>query len=116
MYFPAGWYRFHLAGDDGYRLWVDGNLLIDEWHDQSYTEKTADRYLLTGNHAVQIEYYEHLYDARVSFWWEQMQFKVFLPFILNVSGQESKGQSTPTPTTPPKTLVPTPTRQPYPKP
>ena len=115
LYFSAGNYRFHLAGDDGLRLWVDGNLIIDQWHDQSRKEYTADRYLSSGNHDLKVEYYEHEWDASVTLWWEQIQYKVFLPAVLKDSAQDPNMQPLVFPTKPPK-VIPTPTRPPYPRP
>jgi hypothetical protein len=69
--FAAGHYRFHLAGDDGIRLWVDGNLIIDQWHDQARAEYTADLDLTAGSHSLKVEYYENGGAASASLWWEQ---------------------------------------------
>lgn len=69
-WFNAGVYRFHLAGDDGVRLWVDGGLKIDQWRDQGYTDYTVDLTLSTGNHALKVEYYENGGGAAVKLWWE----------------------------------------------
>lgn len=69
VYFSAGTYRFTLGGDDGVRLWVDGVLIINQWHDQPYTIYTANRYLSTGNHTIRVEYYEHGGEARVYLGW-----------------------------------------------
>ncbi len=58
-YFDAGTYRFSMTVDDGGRLWVDHQLLIDEWHDQTPTRYSADIRLGAGRHLVQMEYYQH---------------------------------------------------------
>jgi len=68
--FAAGRYRFHLAGDDGIRLWVDTNLIIDQWKDQGRTEYTAERDLSGGSHSLKVEYYENGGDANITLWWE----------------------------------------------
>ncbi len=68
----AGTYRFHLAGDDGIRLWVDGNLTIDQWKDQSYTEYTRDVNLTAGNHSLKVQYYERGGGAAVKLWYESL--------------------------------------------
>jgi hypothetical protein len=67
-YFSARWtryvdvtpdtYHFSVTCDDGIRVWVDGDLLIDEWRGQPATTYTASRYLGTGHHLIQVEYYE----------------------------------------------------------
>jgi photosystem II stability/assembly factor-like uncharacterized protein len=68
--FNAGTYRFHLRGDDGVRLWIDDELVIDEWRNQSATEFTATRSLSAGSHKLKVEYYEALYSASVRLRWE----------------------------------------------
>ncbi|MCX6048244.1 MAG: PA14 domain-containing protein [Chloroflexi bacterium] len=72
QYFDAGTYRFHLLVDDGAYLFVDDNLLINEWHDGSVRETTADLYLGQGTHNLRVEYYENTGDARIRVWWERI--------------------------------------------
>jgi hypothetical protein len=48
-----------VTADDGIRLWVDGDLLIDAWTDQSPTSYQVTRTLTAGSHAVKVEYYEN---------------------------------------------------------
>lgn len=52
-------YRFTATSDDGIRIWIDGDLLIDQWHDHAPTTYTAERYLGAGHHLVKVEYYEN---------------------------------------------------------
>lgn len=54
----AGVYRFSISGDDGVRLYIDGQLRINGWVDQSETVYSADVALLAGNHEFRFEYYE----------------------------------------------------------
>lgn len=54
-----GYFTVTATADDGVRVWVDNNLLIDEWHDQSPTPHTAMVYLNTGAHEWRVEYYNH---------------------------------------------------------
>lgn len=73
VYFgSAGTYRFRLSGDDGVRLWVDGNLKIDQWRDQGYTQYTTDVNLSAGNHSLKVEYYENGGAAAVALSWERL--------------------------------------------
>jgi hypothetical protein len=68
----AGWYRFDMTVDDGGRLWVDGDLLIDSWRDQGaqlYT--TGALYLPKGSVAVRMEYYENTGLASAQLSWTQ---------------------------------------------
>lgn len=69
-YFHAGCYRFGIFADDGARLTVDGQLLIDEWHDGWGTHHSPLVYLTTGYHPVTVEYYESSGDAEMRLWWE----------------------------------------------
>lgn len=70
--FDASTYRFHVLADDGVRLWVDGQLLIDKWQDQHPTEFTADRAMVRGARSIKVEYYEHTGSARLKVWWEKV--------------------------------------------
>jgi len=57
--FTSGGYRFTVTGDDGIRLYVDGQLWIDKWFDQAPTTYTADVFLSAGNHDIKLEFYEN---------------------------------------------------------
>jgi hypothetical protein len=70
--FAAGLYRFRAIVDDGVRVYVDNQLLINEWRDGSRREATADRRLAAGYHRVRVEYYERTGDANVRVWWEEI--------------------------------------------
>jgi single-stranded DNA-binding protein len=56
--FAASSYRFSVTGDDGVRLYVDGQLKIDQWISQGATTHTADVALTEGAHEVKLEYFE----------------------------------------------------------
>lgn len=59
-YFPtAGWWNFWLGADDGVRMWIDGQLVIDNWVDTSYAVRYHRRQLSAGYHEVKVEYYEN---------------------------------------------------------
>ncbi|MBN1964023.1 MAG: hypothetical protein JW910_05220, partial [Anaerolineae bacterium] len=68
--FGGGTYTFIARADDGIRLWVDGALLIDQWHDTAVTEYRANRSLAAGEHDVKVEYYENTYEAVAQVRWE----------------------------------------------
>jgi hypothetical protein len=65
--YDAGTYRFSLKSDDGVRLWIDGILQIDEWHNSGGQTFTRDVQLGTGQHAFTIEYFENTGGALVYF-------------------------------------------------
>lgn len=56
----SGTYSFHVVGDDGVRLWVDGQLLVNAWIDQGPTEHSGQIALKAGRkYDVRLEYYEN---------------------------------------------------------
>jgi hypothetical protein len=69
-HFHAGCYRFGLFADDGVRLWVDGEQLVDEWHPGRAEYHGPVTYLSSGYHEVIVEYYENVGEAEIRFWWE----------------------------------------------
>jgi len=62
-------YTFTVTSDDGVRVWVDGGLLIDQWHDQS-ASFSAVRYLTAGSHPMAVEYYEATGNANIQLYWQ----------------------------------------------
>jgi uncharacterized protein YraI len=69
-YFAAGTYTFTIYADDGARLWVDNQLVIDAWYDSGFTPPyTAILMLGQGTHALRVEYYEHLEAAAIRVEW-----------------------------------------------
>ena len=67
----AGTYRFYATTDDGIKVWVDGNLIINEWFDQSETTYTADLALTSGMHNIQVNYYNDSGAGTAIFSWAQ---------------------------------------------
>ncbi|MBA2715332.1 MAG: hypothetical protein H0U55_17505, partial [Rubrobacteraceae bacterium] len=57
--FEASDYEFTATADDGVRLFVDGELLIDQWKDQGATTYKATKAISAGTHQVKVEYYEY---------------------------------------------------------
>lgn len=54
----AGTYRFTTTSDDGSRVYVDGNLVVNHWSDHGATALSGDVQLTAGTHRVKVEYYE----------------------------------------------------------
>jgi hypothetical protein len=51
---------FHVASDDGVRLWIGGQLVVDNWTDHAPTENSGTITLVAGQkYAVQMDYYEN---------------------------------------------------------
>lgn len=70
--FPAGTYRFSVVSDDGVRMWLDGELIVDQWHAASGVTYSAGQSLSAGPHAIRIEYFENQGVAQIHFWWERV--------------------------------------------
>ncbi len=67
--FDANYYQFNARSDDGIRVWMDGNLVIDQWHDSSGTTVYTTQLWLSGEHWLVVEYYQNYAVALVDFWW-----------------------------------------------
>ncbi len=65
-----GRYRFSVTADDGMRLWVNDQLLIDDWNDHPAKTLSRDISLPGGPVPVRLEYYENDFDSRVRLVWE----------------------------------------------
>jgi hypothetical protein len=63
-------YTFYTASDDGVRLWINNQLIIDKWIDQPRTEWKGTITLNAGEHySIRLEYYENRGDASISLLW-----------------------------------------------
>jgi beta-glucosidase len=63
--------KLGVEGNDGYRLYLDGKLLIDDWRKQSYGTRLADVRLAPGStHDIRLEYFESTGNARVKLVWD----------------------------------------------
>jgi beta-glucosidase len=61
-------YTFSIAGDDGYRLWVDDQLVIDQWVEQGTTLKQKQLTLVGGHpYKIRLEYFQAGGGANISF-------------------------------------------------
>ena len=64
-------FTFHLRADDGVRLWIDDQLLVDKWQDSDGSaEHNATVQLQSGKfYPIRIDYYENSLDAHISLQW-----------------------------------------------
>ncbi|MGC9468750.1 MAG: PA14 domain-containing protein [Anaerolineae bacterium] len=69
--FEAGWYEFATRTDDGVRLWVDNQLIIDHWYDQPLTSHVATLFV-EGQVPVRMEYYENEGVAAANLKWVRL--------------------------------------------
>ncbi|HXK32608.1 MAG TPA: PQQ-dependent sugar dehydrogenase, partial [Dehalococcoidia bacterium] len=56
--FNEGVYQFFTTSDDGSRVFIDGQLILDFWVDQPPTTHIANKQMTAGEHTIVVEYYE----------------------------------------------------------
>jgi len=54
----TGIFRFEIASDDGSRLWIDDELVIDNWGFHGSITKSAEIELTSGRHRIQIDFFQ----------------------------------------------------------
>jgi hypothetical protein len=70
----ADTYTFITRTDDGSRLWLNGELIVDQWVDQGPTDAPSKPiYLEPGVYPLQMEYYENGGGAAAQLFWETPQ-------------------------------------------
>ena len=63
-------YTFNTRSDDGVRLYVDGQLIIDQWNNHAATNHTGSIFLDAGvRYDIRMEYYEAAGDAEIRLRW-----------------------------------------------
>jgi beta-glucosidase len=69
---PAGGVRrLGVEGSDGYRLYLDGRLLVDDWRKQSYRTTLVPVSLAAGSsHDLRLEFFESAGNGRVRLIWD----------------------------------------------
>ena len=68
--FEPGIYRMYARADDGIRVEIDGNRIIDEWHLSDASNTYTAEIALSGAQDVEVEYFERGGKAKAFFWWE----------------------------------------------
>ncbi|MBV9865069.1 MAG: family 16 glycosylhydrolase [Abitibacteriaceae bacterium] len=114
-------YTFTTRSDDGVRLWVNNQLLIDHWGDQSPSEYSGSIALQAGLlYNIRMDYYENKYGAVAQLSWSSPSTsKTIIPQSQLYPDSTLVPGSTPTPTplpTPTPTPLPTATPTPIPTP
>jgi beta-glucosidase len=68
---PSGVKRIGVEGNDGWRLWIDNKLVIDNWAKGSYRAKLAPLTLAPrSTHDIRLEFHERAGTARVKLVWD----------------------------------------------
>jgi hypothetical protein len=68
----AGRYRFEASSDDGVRLYVNGQRIINGWSDHGVRTFSGTLDLAAGHHLVEVEYYENEGSAAIRVGWERL--------------------------------------------
>lgn len=64
----SGDYKFYVSGDDGYRLYLDDQRVINDWQKQAETVNSYAAHLEAGKpYRLKLEYYEETGGATVAF-------------------------------------------------
>jgi hypothetical protein len=71
FYFSDGRYRFYAKSDDGVRIWVDDNLILDEWRVQSARTFSSDVDISEGRHQIKVEFFENTGVAALKVLWSK---------------------------------------------
>jgi alpha-D-xyloside xylohydrolase len=67
----AGNYTFQLRADDGMRMWVNGEQVIDDWHARKVATKVASVNLPANARVpIKIEYFQNLSVAQIDLRWQ----------------------------------------------
>jgi RHS repeat-associated protein len=88
-------YTFYAGSDDGVRLWINGQLIVNNWWDRGHTEGTGTINLVLGqSYDIRMEYYENGGLASASLAWSSArQPKEIVPqsqlFVPSKSGNYS---------------------------
>ncbi|APH03558.1 PA14 domain-containing protein [Bacillus weihaiensis] len=82
-------YQIQTWADDGFRVFVDGEKVIDSWRDGSARLEEANLPLSKGKHKIVVEYYESIKDASLKV--KINKKETFTQKTLNVSYNWGKG-------------------------
>ncbi len=73
LYSPySGYYKFTVRADDGIRVWIDGKIMLDEWHEQMVESYDFSVRMNEGEmHTIKVEYLQlQLRHAVAQLYWE----------------------------------------------
>lgn len=72
----SGTYEFFIGGDDGYRLFVNGDLLCDHWRNGVSSEYAKVRLQKDRPYDIRVEYYQGRGDARIRLEWRLIEHAI----------------------------------------
>lgn len=65
----TGTYGFYAPGDDGIKVIIDNNTIINDWYDKGGGGSTTSTYLTEGSHTITLWFYENGGGANVWLYW-----------------------------------------------
>nr|WP_294861381.1 glycoside hydrolase family 3 protein [uncultured Fluviicola sp.] len=66
----SGMVEIGLEGNDGFRLYIDNNLVIDQWSKQSYHKRTIEYAFKKGKkYQIRVEFFESQGEGKISLIW-----------------------------------------------
>jgi hypothetical protein len=101
--FQPGIYRLFAQADDGIRVYIGDQLVLNHWQDSSGDQVLSVDLVLSGSQVVTVEYYENTGAALARFWWQWLG-----PLPTATPVPTAPATATPTSTAAP-TATPTPT-------
>jgi len=67
-----GEYEFFLRGDDGFRLYLDNKLIIDDWNNNGVRTKSYKQKMNRGKtHEIRIEFFQDSGGSEIYFGWQE---------------------------------------------
>ncbi len=70
-HFDPGDYLFKADSDDGVRVYIDGQRVIDAWSDGQRSTQNTFHGVGGGQHQITVEYYEHTGNASIRVYWQK---------------------------------------------
>jgi beta-glucosidase len=71
---PETIHQIGVTNDDGARLYLDGKLIIDDWHDHAEKANEADVELQAGKeYEIVLEFYDNTFNANAQLTWDLRQ-------------------------------------------
>ncbi len=78
----SGVHRIGIQGKDGYRLWLDGQLLIDNWRKASAGTRMVEVELAPHSwHHFRVEFYENTGNGRIALVWDTQAVPAYVAAI-----------------------------------
>ncbi len=84
--FGQGTYEFILSSDDGARVFIDGNLVLDRFVSRPLTTDRFQQTLSAGDHSLKVEYFENTDNASIQFQWFLVSAAVASPANIYTPG------------------------------